>query len=187
MKTYTIEHGFLMEAYNSACNDWKVKIKDKFPDAFKSELEVGKWYKNKHHSDLIFISEIDKEDKVKYYGFYYGEFKDERNTEIHYGYGKDSENWTLATEQEVKEALIKEAEKRGFKEGAAMISMNGHGKCYLYVRGTISYTNNRFKYMGCEIFKDGNWATPIKETEVTLTQLTEFYKQSKGIDNLKVV
>ena len=46
MKTFTITEEQVKEAYNAACNEWKTKIKDWFPEAFENKLEVGRIYKD---------------------------------------------------------------------------------------------------------------------------------------------
>ena len=95
----------------------EARILELDPNFFDVKLEIGKWYKHKRWNDIVFIDNIDNKKKVKYYGFDAGEFKDERNTKIHYGYGKDLEDWTLAIDKEVEDALTKEAVKRGYAKG----------------------------------------------------------------------
>lgn len=36
-KTYEVEKSFIKEAHKAACSDWKIKLEEKFPDAFKKK------------------------------------------------------------------------------------------------------------------------------------------------------
>ena len=102
MKT-EVRNEFILEAHKSACSEWKLKIEKECPELFKNKLEVGKWY-----------------------NYYKGALLVWNNGGYSYGFinGKYREDWSFcsqdaepATEEEVKEALIKEAKKRGFKSG----------------------------------------------------------------------
>jgi hypothetical protein len=43
MKNYNVDEEFIKEAHKAACTDWKAKIKDRFPDVFKSlPFEFGR-------------------------------------------------------------------------------------------------------------------------------------------------
>lgn len=179
-KTYTVDETFIKEAYQSACDTWKAKIKDKFPDAFKTELEVGKWYKYKDSGvHLVCFTSVQESE----------------------GYGFDLSGWQkltiwsqhnlrLATDEEVKTALVKEAEKRGFKNGVKYKNVNTEEqetqtiKDFKHIFCSTSFLTDGW---GGAIFKDGIWAEIIKETEVSLTDLIECYKKTNNIDNLKVI
>ena len=73
-----------------------------------------------------------------------------------------------ATEEEVKQALIKEAIKRGFKEGARFTH---NEDVHAILKGDVSeihsdffeIKNNTFMIDGWEIFNDGKWAEIIEE------------------------
>jgi len=192
---YKVDEAFIKEAYQSACSDWKAKLKDKFPEVFKSELEVGKWYKwtdNYYKTDVMFITKVEG-NRVYYYGIFNKNWTDE-------DWGDSQHKYVLATEAEVKEALINEAEKRGFKEGVTIIpircdkkqkletsniSYNHKLSCLniLDINGNLQYKN----YNHACIYSDGTWAKIIKETKVSLTDLIECYKKTNNIDNLKVI
>jgi len=91
--------------------------KDMFPDAFKTELEVGKWYKTPYCGGALFcVTDLDniKNGHISGYG-----------TEVSYGWqGLKKDYWYLdkgyteATQEEVKEALISELIRLGVKKGA---------------------------------------------------------------------
>ena len=136
------------------------------PNFFKAKLEVGKWYKNTRWKDIIFIDNINERDEVKYYGFDNGEFKDERNASSFYGYGSNLQNWTLATNEEVEEALTKEAVKRGYtteNTNCLVGSKNQkiEGDYYYESRENRLYSDGKFRG-GKVVFQGGIWATKIE-------------------------
>lgn len=184
MITFTVDETFIKEAYQSACDTWKVKIKDKFPDAFKSELEVGKWYKHKSSGNDYLVNY--KGDGIAY-GFFNGSYG------FDWGFNEDRINQgaKLATEEEVKTALVKEAEKRGFKKGNETTCLTANGGVIIsapYLNGSdLSVKVDGANSGYADIFNNGKWATIIKETEVSLTDLIECYKKTNNIDNLKVI
>lgn len=82
----------------------------------------------------------------------------------------DLSEWKPANEQEVKDALIKEAERIGYKEGVEI-------KHLLYERvgfldyGFTGFRNNcftEFWYKGLIVMKDGKWATIIKDETIKI-------------------
>lgn len=93
------------EAYNSkeVSQEWKDKILEACPDV-KTKMEVGKWYRR--GLELLVWNNG---------GLTYG-FNSFGNYSTSYVF-IDYTNAVLATEEEVKEALKKEARRRGFKEG----------------------------------------------------------------------
>ena len=120
----------------------------------KEEFEVGKWYKSKKHP--IIACYVDEHNN---YGVSFDVWKDAMTL-------KHFEAWTLATDKVVETALIKEAKKRGFKEGVKFFSA---------MDGDINTVTNEFysfdvwvKYTTLQldtgwIFKGGKWATIIEE------------------------
>ena len=160
-------------------------LQEFIPEAFETKLEVGKWYIHKEHKDLINIAEINKKDEIKFYGFDYDKsentsiFVDERNSPLFYGYGKNFSNWQLATEEDVREALINEAKKRGFNNIGNLKIKNTVGSIS---NGFVTLTNdfyydykgNTLRLDGAVIFNNGVWAEIIeepKETEPTKEEI----------------
>lgn len=144
----------------------EARILELDPNFFKAKLEVGKWYKNTIWKDIIFIDNINERDEVKYYGFDNGEFKDERNTETYYGYGKDVKYWILATDREVEEALTKEAVKRGYTTEdtnclAGLKKQKIEGNYYYCSSENRLYSANEMGG-GKVLFQGGVWATKIE-------------------------
>lgn len=156
----------LKEAYNSndVCDKWKNKILEVYPKAKENFLEVGKWYKNKFGGIACFKGVGQKTYGFNSLGFWY--FND---------------NWfittnelVLATEEEVEQALINEAEKRGYKKG----SYCAFGELGTYKRHLVTssikmhwdYTGYYLVVLNDEdkgndiIFRDGKWVDIVRET-----------------------
>ena len=153
---------FIKKAHSAACSEWKENIEKEFPKLFKKE-EINGWYKDKKVKGwCVFL-----ENGIMKHGFDgNGNWFDCHNQNY-----KLSNSDFKATDKEVEEALIKEAKKRGFKEGVTVDKVNlsddynpnnklkentintnellSHG--YLWVSSILIYDN-------------GEWATIIKET-----------------------
>ena len=149
---------FIKKAHSHACDLYKSRIEKEFPKLFKEDaLVVGKWYKSK-----IAVFRVTSLVPLKSYGVYSGKWGNEFYTDVTTKYGP-------ATEKEVEEALIKEAKKRGFKQGAVVNQQpayNGYGDIYTVKGSYFSYNSSRdnFAIDGTGIYKQGKWAEIIKET-----------------------
>ena len=165
---------FIKKAHESACSEWKTNIEKEFPELFKEDaLVVGKWYK--WTGDQIGIGVLGE--KCKFH-------KDSYKLSYFIGEGSytscSSKYLEPATDKEVEQALIKEAKKRGFKEGVVANqkpAYNGHG-------GTFNINKSNFEYShftqnltidGFGIYNYGKWAEIIKET-ITKEQAEEARK-----------
>ena len=108
---------FIKEAHKNACSEWRLKIEKEFPKLFiKDELEVGKWYQNTYGGIAFFQGK-----EVETYGL-----NSKGSWHLNNGWFQEVDNEVLATEEEVFEALKKEAIKRGFKKGATVDFGNGY-------------------------------------------------------------
>ena len=159
----------------------KELLKEFVPEAFETKLEVGKWYIHKEHKELINIAEINKKDEIKFYGFYYDKskntsiFVDERNSPSFYGDGKNFSNWRLATEEEVREALINEAKKRGYKIGVKVKSeldleiseITDDNFEYIPEGNALRVKVSSIFYNKRNLFNNGKWMEIIKEAKET--------------------
>ena len=144
----------------------KELLKEFIPEAFKNELKFGKWY----------ISE-------RYLVYYLGNYKcnciglrDGKWIEnVYHSLSSHLKNYRLATEEEVREALIKEAKKRGYKKGV---------KCkFGAVEHIRTLKTNEFKFVknelvildskgfGDVIFKNGKWAEIVIEDILTQEEI----------------
>lgn len=79
-------------------------------------------------------------------------------------FGSAGKPWRLATEEEVKEALIGEAKRRGFKEGA-VVDCAEHGRRTKMCLSSwyYHYDNDLLSYGGADIYKKGEWAEIVEE------------------------
>jgi hypothetical protein len=162
MKLTKKQQEFIKDAYSHSdvSQTWKNLIKDNFPKLFEAtELEVGKWYYN-DYNQLWFVTKI--KDYCAYgYGFKScGEWACESKK---YNYSLDLKP---ATDEEVEQALIKEAKKRGFKKGVVAESV--YDKHYSgIIDGEFSVQDGQLwcdaldNCYSIQLFKDGKWATPI--------------------------
>tara|TARA_R110000772_G_C13310212_1_gene439951 strand:- start:3271 stop:3789 length:519 start_codon:yes stop_codon:yes gene_type:complete len=149
---------FIKDGHAAACSEWKTKIEKEFPKLFKeTDLVVGNWIKTE--DCLAFVEEFLGND-FKGYGFC-----DNSWFESTSDWTSNVKGWTPATDKEVEAALIKEAKRRGFKEGVSF-------KCTQTPRigkfGKLTYVsgNNGLYSNGTEdgewLFRKGEWATIIE-------------------------
>ena len=162
---------FIKDAYNgklglTMCSEWKEAIEETYPEFNEQvKLEVGKWYKyTKHDCNFLFnITGIDKlvDGGVIAYGF------DDDSWEVCDRWLDDSDYKDIkpATDQEVKEALIKEAKKRGFEEG--VMYQTAFGDSTHRINGELDFgfcgrINIHAKKSNGIIFENGKWGTIIE-------------------------
>ena len=173
MKTQ-VSNEFILQAYAAACTEWKEKIKKECPELFK---EKSGWYKITLKGSEKWLVFYDYENE-KRYGFNAdGEwFGDGYLVKIHTSY-------YLAEEDEVKEALIQEAKKRGFKLGIK--SSNSIYDSFVFKNNTINgeIQNCLFSTSGL-IFDNGKWEEIIKETKkMTIAEIEKTLGYSIEIIN----
>lgn len=167
MKLKKKQQQFIKEAYRSSdvCQGWKDKIKENFPKLFtETELEVGKWYKNAFYNTLLCYT-------GESYG--YGFFEGKWNSDGDWGsLSTFKSNTVEATKEEVEQALIIEAKKRGFKEGVKIKSLFHHDNPTIEIfneRGYefVSSQNKLYIHGGKQslmpvVFYQGEWAEIIE-------------------------
>ena len=117
MKSYRITEEQIKENQD-------LTLKEYFKEVFETKLEVGKWYKHNRDSDFIMnITEV-LSNKIKTYGILHND-----GWTLNWDIFKDSYFYNgliPATKEEVEQALIKEANKRGFKSGVLCNNTNIH-------------------------------------------------------------
>lgn len=188
MKTQ-VSNDFILEAYKNACCDWKLRIEKECPELFKRKLEIGKWYKGFSELGSSFLGVYDKDKKVEsdiVYGFWNKKWSNNENGLI---FINDAKLYETATEEEVKESLINEAEKRGFKKGVIIDKLLGFNvgssdaeNARKAETSVFTFSNDlNYIYLNnLVIFKKGKWAeiisNPIEE------KINDLQKQ---IDELK--
>ncbi len=182
MKKVKVSKDFILEAHKAACSEWKSKIENELPDLFKPKFEIG---------DAVFFN-VNERPELSAYGFImdhndYPIAKDrflvQFICEIN-GYSRrvcgDCE-LRLATNEEVEQALIKEAKRRGFKEGVRFIDVRD-GAELVVSEFALTYDldeapyNNELRvsiddfYYGV-IFKEGKWAEIITKKKMTVADV----------------
>ena len=138
------------------------------PEAFKTKLEVGRWYKLKDNPKILALYDCFKHHRP--YAYIFNE-KGDYEYRVEFSLFESPTYWELATEEEVSEALINEAKKRGYKEGV---------KCKFGIIEEIrTIETNDFVFkleyntLGIKL-KNGKWAEIIeepKETEPTKEEI----------------
>tara|TARA_R110000868_G_scaffold312096_2_gene573034 strand:- start:1360 stop:1950 length:591 start_codon:yes stop_codon:yes gene_type:complete len=184
MENYTITEEQIKQAHNHACSEWKERIERWFPDAFKSELMVGRWAYIKHNSmdnALIFIK--DKSEHYTYGFNHAGEWTEKYDNEnFHNRYIKDFVQY--ATMEEVESALIEEA-KRRYGANWEQVEINAHADGANWSglginKGSFNigvFWNKMYSVNGV-IYIDGVWAEPLLKIEVTLREIAEKFNVS---------
>lgn len=164
----TKEQVRMIEPYYSAVKFW-------FPEAFKNELEVGKWYKNKYDS-LFCVTEKDDE-KYRAYGFAQGNWIDLGE----FTNNEDLSTDTEATPQEVETALTNEAKKR-YRIGDIINPLENYyyvdfKKLTIENLNFISENNNSCVFIeksngyNIGVMKNGKWATIIERKKMTISEI----------------
>jgi len=139
-------------------------LKQWFPDDFKKELEVGRWYIDKKNRKLFTYLETKEKGR---YGFDSEGWYNTNGSNLGFSFDR----WELATPQEAETALICEAEKRGFEEGVQFNSCVSDyvGTC----NGDFRYDlrSNKVFSNGTCVFSNGEFATIIQPEKMTLEQI----------------
>ena len=164
MKKYEITKEQVLELADLG---YENKLKKWFPEVFKTELEVGKWYKS-NYPLLIFIEQIHHSYLVGYGFNSIQEFKTGnfcRRLDDKHKVDYKNFNFIEATNEEIFEALKNEAIKRGFgKKNVYFIDCLSRN---FISTGKFSFYNSKVENNGITngangwIFRDGIWATII--------------------------
>jgi hypothetical protein len=161
---------YYKETRSTTKNTYEKFIEDKFPS-----LEVGKWYK-RVTGGLLFVESIQC-DTFTGYGFNY---IDGWQDSIRYW---DTKAFTTeATHEEVEAALIKEAERRGFRYGVEYNDIDDGMSYWCEEEFELSTpTKLMCTFGGGWIFKEGKWATPIVQdpTKEKLCELEDTIKKAQ--------
>lgn len=162
------------------------KVKELFPKLFETKLvvETNKWYKRKWYDgdiDVFLVTKI-KGKKMKYHKDVYFRNNNKLETENVVDYYCDilEKRYILtpAKESEVKEVLINEAKKRGFKKGVYIKSLKNNTWLYENDNFVFNFNTNELYINYILIFDSGKWAT----IENTYTK-----EQAEQKFNIKIV
>ena len=119
MEIYKITKEQILETIRTGTDVTKRYFKEIIPEAFKKELEIGKWYKYKL---ALFYVTNKKSNNANYYNVF--GFDVDGNWMTDNAATSFNENYIEATPEEVEAALINEAKKRGYKEGVTITWKN---------------------------------------------------------------
>ena len=141
--------------------DAKELLQEFLPEAFENELEFGKWYISEHY--LVYYLGNYKCNCIELSD---GEWFDN----VYHSLSGHLKSYRLAIEEEVREALINEAIKRGFKNVGELSLKLVSGA--MFEKGFFKTANNDFTYIsvenrlyldGVKIFYNGKWAEIVIE------------------------
>ena len=171
MKTYELTQEQIEEL--SKTKHGKRNLKKWFPGAFETKLEVGRWYKLKDNPKILALYDCFKHHRP--YAYIFNE-KGDYEYRVEFSLFELPTYWELATEEEVSEALIKEAKKRGFNNiGNLKIksTVGGISNGFVTINNDFyyDYISNTLRLDGAIIFNNGKWAEIIKETEPTKEEI----------------
>ena len=147
---------------------------NEYINSLKPKLEVGKWYKEKGGSIAFYQG-----DNVETYGMNdVGTWRS--NACWFHDWNLEDDEWTLATDKEVEEALVTEAKRRGYKDGVKVkkvIDGNlGENDWVIPFNYKITFNEYGLFFSNIGIFNSvkGQWAEIIEEQlEVTLEEIAE--------------
>lgn len=153
MKNLKITKERVLEAANS-CSDAKSVLKKLFPEVFESDFEVGKWYYDIYENTVCLLSSVCKDGGLNFVKNIFGE-----DGCWYAGKGRYS-HFRPATQEEVEEALIKEAKRRGFKEGVKFKTIYGSMRTVDVIKCDYEDFAVYCKGGGV-IYEDGKWAEVV--------------------------
>lgn len=175
---FTVTKEQILEFANWGNPDNKKKLKEWFPKAFESQLEVGKWYKNGDFGferSLACVSHINPNEKDEFGGYGFDIHGCWFNNKDVTTFG--SHNWLSATHEEIASALIAEAKKKGYKTGVRIKGL-GNGEICTLPNGEFEYIKNanalwfgnpNDAFEGFDVFLDGIWAEILPEQKTIIT------------------
>ena len=156
----------------------KKLLQEFIPEAFETKLEVGRWYKLKDNPKILALY-----DCFKHHRPYAYLFNENGNYEyrVEFSLFELPTYWELATEEEVREALINEAKKRGYKKGVKC--KFGIIEDIRTIETNIFDWNGKYLFVRCIngnadiIFRSGKWAEIIEEpTKEEINRVLTFLK-----------
>lgn len=178
--TVELPKDFVLEAHRSACDTWQRKIEKQLPELFKKSVTIGKWYKNKLiFGSLFCVTNISSNNNA------FGGYGFERMDTGRPAWIDESGNEyfpisgaTPASDEEVKESLLAEAKRRGYKDGNYKCLVGktmAHSDNYRYHPENNKVTSGYVNGCANVVFDDGKWAKieETKQTELTLEQIAE--------------
>ena len=171
---YEITKEQILETIRTGTDVTERYFKEIIPEAFKTKLDTGKWYKSSSDIEFLVCYQSNGCDN-------YGFWKDQPYKD-NLVFGDCWYNMSrLATDEEVSAALINEAKKRGFIDGVTILRGDWYSG-FTTPKATIKrgyYSTNGFEFRndtlfldGYVLFKKGNWAEilPQEKTVVPIAK-----------------
>ena len=156
-------------------------IRKECPKLFESEIKIGDWISSKINKKVaIKITDI-KDTELFGYGINYkGEWIDEKVV------GELTSDLFVLKPQEVENALINEAKKRGFKVGVEFITPINEFLSTCNEIFTFDYDRNSLFNNSMAVFCDGKWSKITTPTDI-ITIFEKYGKDElqKYLDNYK--
>lgn len=164
MEKYTITKEQILELHESNSPETRMQIAKMFPNAFKKELEFGKWYV--YGRTLLNYQGLNDRYLIQAYGFL--EDKSWIKTS---NFGNNFKEWKEATDEKVEEALIAESKKRGYKKGVKVMPLYSDGSTHndnvKILEDELSFDEHQnsldFNNSSYRLFCQGKWAKIIPE------------------------
>ena len=165
---YEITKEQILETIRTGTDVTERYFKEIIPEAFKKELEIGKWYKYKL---ALFYVTNKRSNNANYYNVFGFDVDGNWMTDNAATYF--DENYIEATDEEVEAALKKEAKKRGFEKSV-------ESKCLVSNRNAVLSSDPYFsgdrilartKDLVSEfmiLFKDGKWAEILSQEKTVV-------------------
>ena len=172
MENYTITKEQVLAIEKVGGADVSLYLKETFPEVFKTELEVGKWYKMK--GDIHFLCNFNGNigNNGNSYGFNLnGKWMD--NSMCFHNY----DTYVEATPEEVEVSLINEAKKRGYKDGVTIQWKSRPKLIYTLGDDEFDYLElrNVLVFGNYGIFDRGEWAEILPQ-EKTIVPMEKALK-----------
>lgn len=173
MKKHKITEKQIKEIYEATSINNQEQLKEWFPKVFEKQYKLNNWF--------IYLNEEDGQETLVFI----------RNDKTCYGFDSpniwsETTNWTSpdldwierkATKEEVGQALINEAVKRGFKEGAKTKGLNNDNEISQIINGySYKFEVDELR-LNCKgnffikrlVYERGIWAEVIEEPKVKIT------------------
>ena len=173
MENYKITKEQILAIEKVGGADISLYLKEIFPEVFKTELTIGKWYKHSKEAGLFYLTEI-TDSACHGYGFrkngiWFSTSKNDRSAycavnNFHFKYLVE------ATPEELSAALINEAKKRGYKKGVTIQWKSRPKLIYTLGDDEFDYLESRnvLVFGNYGIFERGEWAQILPQEKTVV-------------------
>ena len=164
---YEITKEQILETIRTGTDVTERYFKEIIPEAFKTKLDTGKWYKSSTDIEFLVYYQSNGNDN---YGFWQDQPYRDNISFGDYWYNMSR----LATPEEVESALINEAKKREYKKGNFKCMFNREDefnldyKKWFYCDIEKSLFTMPYGEGGSCLFKDGKWAEILPQEKTVV-------------------